>query len=196
MIFDKQHRLGSDECWINSQNIQSKNIYNYNMFNPYKTNTPSCDKKVDQLKEFVVENNMHIKEGYGFTNACTVDNDTKLRNNQIMTHGKCKNQLNTRLFKAGPDLSQGGFHSVVESRLTQGESTGQKKSCEVTSGKGFDVFTPMIPCLKDSIQDVNHIVQPWVRGGEHTRDHIKQKRFLERNGYVFEDNVWKKKKCN
>jgi hypothetical protein len=67
----------------------------------------------------------------------------------------------------------------------------------VNSGKGFDVFTPLIPCLKSTIQDVKHIVPPdqWVRGGEHTRDHVKQKRFLERNGYVYENNVWKKKNC-
>jgi hypothetical protein len=196
MFFEKQNTLGSDDCWIQSQNTQSKEMYNYHMFNPYKTNIPKCEKKLEELQEFVVENNMHIRDGYGFTSACLVDNDTNLRNKQAITHGKCKNQLNTRLFQAVPDLGNGVFHPILESRLTQGELTGEKKSCEVTTGKGFDVFTPMLPCLKETIQDVKHIVPQWVRGGEHTRDHIKQKSFLERNGYVFEENAWKKKNCN
>ena len=198
MIFDKPHTLGSDECWIQSQNLQSKEMYEYNIFNPYKTNILKCETKVDELRQFVVENNMHIKEGYGFTNGCFVDNDTELRNKQIMTHGKCKNQLSARVFQAVPDLGHSGFEPVIESRVTQGEDTTEKKSCDVNSGKGFDVFTPLIPCLKSTIQDVKHIVPPneWTRGGEHTRDHIKQKRFLERNGYVFENNIWKKKNCN
>jgi hypothetical protein len=193
MLFDEQNRLGSDECWINSQNKQSKDIHDYRTFNYFKTNVPDCEAKVNQLKDFVVQNNMYIKEGYGFTNACFVDHDTKLRNKQKITHGKCKNQLDTRIFHAVPDLFHGGFESVLESKLTQGESTGDKKSCASYNGKAFDVFTPLIPCLKDSVQSADHIIPKWVRGGEHTRDHVKQKAFLERNGYVMEGNIWKKK---
>ena len=40
MIFDKPHTLGSDDCWIHSQNLQSKEMYEYHIFNPYKTNIP------------------------------------------------------------------------------------------------------------------------------------------------------------
>ena len=49
MIFDKPHTLGSDECWIQSQNLQSKEMYEYNIFNPYKTNILKCENKVDEL---------------------------------------------------------------------------------------------------------------------------------------------------
>jgi len=196
MFFDEQSRIGHDKCWIDSQNLQSKSIYEYNSFNPYKTNIPKCEKEVKELREFVVNNNMHFKEGYGVTNACFIDHDTSMRNNQIITHGKCKNQVTTRLFQGVPDMSRGGFEPIIESRITQGEKTDVGKSCEPTKGKGFDVFTPLIPCLKDSIQNVDHIVPTWVRGGEHTRDHIKQKQFLERNGYVLKDKIWEKKSCS
>jgi len=196
MYFDKQHRLGSDVCWINAQNEQSKTIYDYHLFNFYKTNVPECESENKKLREFVVENNLHIKEGYGFTNSCLVDNDSMLRNKRKMTQGKCKNQLDTRLFHAVPDLSHGGFKAEMESKLTQGEDTGEKKSCDVLSGKGLDVFTPLIPCLKDNIQDPNNIVPQWIRGGEHTRDHLKQKKYLNKNGYHFDGKIWRKKQCD
>ena len=196
MYFDKHHRLGSDVCWVNAQNDQSKSIHDYNMFNFYKTNVPECKEQNNKLKEFVVENNLHMKEGYGFTNSCLVDNDSMLRNKQTMTQGKCKNQLDTRLFHAVPDMSHGGFKAVIESKLTQGQDTGEKKSCDVLSGKGLDVFTPLIPCLKESVQNHNNIVPKWVRGGEHTRDHLKQKDYLKNNGYYFDGKVWRKKNCD
>lgn len=196
MYFDKNHRIGSDECWINAQNDQSKNIYDYRMFNFYKTNVPECKNEVKKLQEFVVENNLHIKEGYGNTNGCFVDNDSMLRNEQKITNEKCKNQLDSRLFHAVPSLNHGGFHPVIESKLTQGEDTGEKKSCNVLSGKGLDVFMPMIPCLRDSIQNPDNIVPKWVNGGEHTRDFVNQREFLEENGYAFDGKAWRKKHCN
>jgi hypothetical protein len=196
MYFDNQHRLGNDQCWVDGQVKQSQQINDYYLFNPYKTNVIDCDENESKLREFMVENKKNYREGYGVTNACHVDNDSKMRSeSKKLTHGKCKNQLSSRLFQAAPDLSHGGFESLLESRLTQGHSTGEKKSCEVTQGKGFDVMTPMLPCLKKQIQNVDHIVPTWVRGGEHTRDHINQKDFLENNGYVFDEKVWKKKTC-
>lgn len=197
MYFDNQHSIGNDACWIEGQNKQSQAINDYHLFNPYKTNLPECNENVNKLKEFMVENKKMYREGYGFTNGCHVDHDSKLRiKPSSITHGKCKNQLNTRLFKAVPDVSNGGFESLLESRLTQGESTSEKKSCEVTQGKGFETMIPMLSCLKKEIQNVEHIIPTkWIRGGEHTRDHVNQKSFLENNGYVFDEKVWKKNTC-
>ena len=196
MYFDKQHRIGSDICWTNTQEEQSKSIHDYMTFNMYKTNVLDCHDEVKKLKDFVVENKMNVKEGYGNTNACFVDNDSSLRNEQKWTNEKCKNQLDTRLFHAVPDLSHGGFKAEIESKLTQGNDTNERKSCSVLSGKGLDVFTPLLPCLKDTIQNSEHIIPKWTWGGEHTRDHLKQKQFLKENGYVFDGKAWQKKYCN
>lgn len=197
MYFDNDSRLGNDKCWVDGQIKQSEKINDYQLFNPYKTNVPECSESEKKVREFMIENKKNYKEGYGMTNSCHVDDDSKMRTDEkVLTHGKCKNQLSSRLFQAVPDLSRGGFESLLESRLTQGQSTGLHKSCEVTSGKGFDTMTPLLPCLKKEVQNVEHIVpEKWVRGGEHTRDHIKQKDFLESNGYVFDEKVWKKKNC-
>jgi len=193
MYFDKQHRLGSDECWKNAQNTQSGKIENYYLYNPYKTNVQDCSDNEDTLREFMAENHMNYREGYGNANSCHIDDDTKLRNNSKITHGKCKNQLSTRLFTSGPDLSVGGFEPLLESRITQGENTSLDKPCESYRGKGFDTMTPMLSCLASEVQNPDHIVPIWVRGGESTRDHVKQKNFLEKNGYIFDKNVWQKK---
>ena len=193
MNFDKQHRIGNDECWKTAQQTQSDKIENYYLFNPYKTNVENCKEKEDTLREFMSENHMNYKEGYGNTNSCHVDDDTKLRNNSEITHGKCKNQLSTRLFTSGPDLSVGGFEPILESRITQGESTFIDKACESYRGKGFNTMTPMLSCLEKEVQNPEHIIPTWVRGGESTRDHMKQKKFLEKNGYVFDKHVWQKK---
>lgn len=197
MYFDKDSRLGNDKCWVDGQIKQSEKINDYHLFNPYKTNVPECTENEKKLRDFMVENKKSYREGYGFANACHIDNDSSMRADlKTITHGKCKNQLSSRLFQAVPDLAHGGFESLLESRLTQGQTTGKHKSCENNSEKTFDVMTPMIPCLKKEVQNVEHIVPTkWVRGGEHTRDHIKQKDFLEANGYVFDDKVWKKREC-
>jgi hypothetical protein len=195
MYFDNEHRLGSDACWKDAQKTQSGKINEYYLYNPYKTNVSNCENNENTLRTFMAENHMNYKEGYGFANSCHIDDDTKLRNNSKITHGKCKNQLSTRLFTSGPDLSVGGFEPVLESRITQGENTSlDSKVCESYNGKGFETMTPLISCLKKEVQNPEHIVPKWIRGGESTRDHMKQKEFLEKSGYVFDKNVWQKKK--
>jgi len=183
MLFDNQHRMAEDECYRDAQNQQSDKIMSYALFNPYKTNVDNCGSKIDELKKFVVENpNLHIKEGYGFTNSCLVDNDSTLRNESKLTQQRCKNQLSIRTFPGGPHLNKSGFESVIDSRLTQGELNPSKnKSCESYIGKGFDVFTPLIPCLRDSVQNVDNIVPTWKRGGEHTRINMKESNFKHCN---------------
>lgn len=176
MLFDNHHRMGEDDCYKDAQRMQDDKIVAYALFNPYKTNVEKCEGKIDELQKFVVENpNLHIKEGYGVTNACLVDNDSSMRNDSKLTQYKCKNQLTTRTFPGGPHLNKSGFESVLDSRLTQGElNPSKQKSCEKYNGKGFDVFTPLIPCLRDSVQNVDNIVPTWTRGGEHTRIDLKE----------------------
>ena len=46
----------------------------------------------------------------------------------------------------------------------------------------------MVKCLKDNIQNPNHVVPTWTWGGEPTRDALKQKEFLENQGFRFKWN--------
>ena len=43
--------------------------------------------------------------------------------------------------------------------------------------------------LKDNIQNPNHIVPTWTWGGEPTRDALKQKEFLQNQGFRFTNGI-------
>lgn len=189
--FDKEHRVGTDTCATESVDEQNKRMEDYMLFNSYRGNAVECSGEVNKIKEFMAENHMTIRDGYGFTNACRVDNDSELRidSNKI---NRDKNQIFTRTFQAVPDLSKGDMNVDNESKIQQGELTFDDFQCQ---GKPFDVFTPMLPCLKDNIQNPKHIIESWTRGGDTTRDTIKQKEFLEKNGYHFDGMSLQKSEC-
>ena len=194
--FDQPHRIGADECNKGADLLQSEKIYDYNSFNFYKTNTDDCDKSVDKMQEFAANNFMNIKEGYGYTNSCRVDNDSDLRfKTSMSTNTKEKTQLFSRTFQGVPNLFKGTLKADEESKIIQGVYSGNEKSCRQTSEKPYDTFVPMINCLKDNIQNPNNIIPSWQWGGEGTRDTVQQKTFLEKNGYVKEGTNWSKKQC-
>lgn len=179
--FGHEHRVGVDTCAIESQEQQNIKANNYMLFDLY--NIKDCnEEKYKQLQEFASENNFTIRGGVGYTTACDVDNDSLLRIEQDKKL-RMRNQMFTRTFQAAPDLSRGDVNVVNESKIQQGANTLGAYNCDE---KPFDVFTPMLPCLAKSVQDVEHIIPQWQRGGESTRDTIKQKEFLEKNGYHFD----------
>ena len=194
--FDQTHRVGSDDCNKTSQLLQSEGISKYNMFNFYKTNIPECDDSVKKMQEFASDNYMHVREGYGFTNSCKVDTDSDLRfKSSLLTNDKGRTQLFARTFQATPNLFRGTIEPQVESKLIQGEYYGHEKSCLKTTEQPFDTFIPLITCLKDNVQNPNNIIPEWKWGGEGTRDTVKQKEFLEKNGYNHDGENWFKRQC-
>ena len=179
--FGHDHRVGVDTCAIESMDQQNEKANNYMLFDLY--NGKNCDDaSMRDLREFATENNFTYRGGYGFTTACEVDNDSRLRI-ENETKMRMRNQMFTRTFQAVPDLSRGDVNVVNESKMQQGVNTYGMYDCEE---KPFDTFTPMLPCLASSVQDVRHIIPEWQRGGESTRDTLKQKEFLEKNGYHFD----------
>lgn len=189
--FENDHRVGTDTCAIESVNEQNKRMEDYMLFNLYRGNQLECAAEVDKIKEFMSENHMTIRDGYGFTNACQVDKDSSIRIDATKLK-RGKNQMFTRTFQAVPNLSKGDVNVESESRIQQGELTFDDFQC---TGKSFDVFTPMIPCLKENIQNPNNLIESWTRGGDTTRDTLKQKEFLEKNGYHFDGISLQKNKC-
>lgn len=190
--FGNEHRVGTDTCAKESIDEQNEKWQNYMLFNSYRGNMiGSCSEEMKKINEFMSENYITMRDGIGFTNGCHVDVDSKIRidSNRI---NRDRNQIFTRTFQAVPDLSRGNVDVENESKIQQGEITFDDFQCQ---GKPFDVFTPMIPCLQKSIQDPNNIIESWVRGGETTRDTLKQKEFLEKNGYHFDGISLQKKQC-
>lgn len=197
MLYESEHRIGADSCAIDAKDKQNNKISDYLSYNMYPTNTSEACDKVDPVKQFSIDNHRTYFEGYGSVNACTVDDDSKIRYGWEWSTMRGRHQLPKRVFTASPDLGHGGFNAVVEDRVKQGEDTTTRRTCGRLSEISLFNFNtlPMIPCLANTIQDPKHIVPPWQWGGSDTRDSINQKAFLESQGYMFDGFAWKKRAC-
>ena len=106
-------------------------------------------------------------------------NDIMNSNNQSYASGikKCDKLLQSRPFITVPFMGAGKttiLNPDVESQLKFGEDTFVPKSIDKLSGISINRFIPLIPCIKDNIQDPKHLVPTeWVRGGADTRAVIR-----------------------
>lgn len=188
-IFENEHRIGADECAIHAKDYQNASISDYSTWNTYMM---KCNRKGERhLEEFANNNiNLHFRNGYGYTNGCEVDNDTELRLNGKITHEKAKSQLFTRSFLAVPDLSKGLVLPEVESRLVEGDDTTQIRECYRLTEVDYERFVPLIPCLRDNVQNPVHIIPPWTNGGDNSRILMKNSATLKACGYRHNGKYW------
>lgn len=191
--FDIQsQRLNEDECAINAKDYQNNSINDYHLWNTY---THKCDTNTEKnLQEFAVNHlNVHYRNGYGFTNSCHVNNDSELRYNGLLTNEKAKTQLFTRFYQANPNLGKGTSIPTLESRLVQGTDTSQLRQCSSKlAEEDFQRFTPLLPCLKEKVQDPNHIILPFTQGGDNSRIIMRNKDVLQSCGYKHDGKMWKR----
>jgi len=196
--FTQEHRIGADECAQTARELQNRSVDDYWLFNSFATNAQSCDKATaaeEHVRSFMADNYVNYRDGYGVANSCHVDDDSKLRHGQVMTHDKSRMQLFTRTFQAVPDFAHGGLIPNVESRLTQGDQVSDHRSCGVLAEVNYNRNIPLIGCLAENVQNPNHLIPAWTWGGDPTRDSVRQSQFLEKNGYVFDGAIWTKKMC-
>jgi hypothetical protein len=176
--FSNLSRLYNDSCYKETRDNQNQKINNLVISN---YNTANCD--FSKLKQFSTsEPNIFYKDGFGFTNNCNVDNDSDLRLGSQMTQWKCRNQLKTRVYQAVPFRGRGCTMPVTEIKLQTGENTFQNKSCNTLADIHIDRFTPMLNCTQE-IQKPNHVIYDWTRGGDPSRQLVKNKEYLENCGY-------------
>ena len=110
-----------------------------------------------------------------YRNGCTVDNDSSLRYGTL-TDMRYIHQLYTRPYLGsfmGAGQNTADF-KPLETQLLQGLDTRGyvQKACDVSAGVSIDRFE----CLPEygNPQRVQHVVEPWVRGGDHTRDYVRR----------------------
>ena len=131
-------------------------------------------------------NNMVVNNGYGYSDSCNIDTDSRLRNGAELTD---KSTLNEQFRKCGANECE-DEKNMTENRMRRGNDFGLKRCDTVSEASTLDLqFTPMVKCLKDNIQNANHIVPTWTWGGEPTRDSLKQKEFLQDQGFRFTNGV-------
>lgn len=189
-FFDEENRLTTDKCALLTKELQNRSVNDYYLYNMYPTST--CED-TSSLDDFVANNpNLRYKDGYGYLNSCTVDEDTELRNNAKLTNFRGKEQLCTRWEQAAPDLGKGGLIPNIESRLKMAEDTSDLKNCDILQERDFDRFMPFVGCLSQTIQNPNNIILPFQRGGEFTRDYVRSDEYLQKCGFVNDGKTWRK----
>ncbi len=179
---NNQSSLFYDRCVNDFKNTTNDRIFNHS-FDPtlmqVKTEK-NRDQYINNSKVLgtMESNNMDNKGKY-------ININTSLRNG-IMTHDGHRSQLDTRLFPGAPFLAQG--QSVLKnpdlsSKLMQAQFTRTNKSQGSMVDISIDNFVPLIPCIKDNIQNTDHIIpEYWVRGGMSTRSVIRNIDYLKSCG--------------
>lgn len=166
--FDANNGLRSDSCYQDSRDAGNQRMAQYML----SGGQPAGACPVAQRRPDLDHVNLRLHRGYGNADACTIDNDSALRNNASgMTNPREKHQLFTRMYQAGPDLRGGLPRPDVESRLIQG---GLDETRHCTGGSPWDRnFIDMLPCVA-TVQEAEHIVPSWTWGGEPTRDYVRR----------------------
>ena len=190
-LFDQQNTLFQDNCEVEARVHTNKSIADYRLFNNYlPEDCNTCND--NKLNEFVTSNqNLRYKNGVGNIPPCSVDIDSELRNKFQMGF-KGRDSLCTRWYTAVPNLGRGGLIPNVESRLKMNEDTSDIRDCDRITEKDFNRFIPLPGCMANTIQNADNIVEKWTRGGEFTRDYVRDDTYLKKCGFVNDGKLWRR----
>ena len=188
-LLDQEHRIGGDSCAMTARDEQNEAFNAYSGFHTFKAVE---DDASDVMRSKIsAENGLRYNNGYGVASSGVIDDDSRIRYDSKWTNDRTRQQLNKRVFTGVPNLSRGGLIANLESQLRIGDDTQTPASCDTLAEVSlFDHhITPLTPCLKKNVQNPTHIIPEWQWGGEPTRDYVRQKTFLESQGYVFDRNA-------
>ena len=183
-LFTKASLL-SDPVSIDLDNIQSQGPGYYTLENMYGCGCELKDARNVQLSQPMI--NFEGGKGWIGEKGCLVDKDSELReDSDKLTNKKYIHQLVERPHLTTANLTK-GYHNVdVESIIRVGDSASDDRACNSLSGVTIgNYFTPMIPKLRDEVQNAKHIIpedsmQAWVRGGLPSRQMQRNADYLRR----------------
>ena len=188
-------RLNEDGCYqkFNSATIQKPGIYHTRNFHDCLCGAPTVLEMTLQHPRII------HRDGHGWTSmgGCNIDADSKMRNAKNFTNTRCINQLNVRPHATTPYMGRGQGNICIETKLLPGEDTSQKRQCNNLAGISIDRFIPQLPCIRDNIQKAKHLIpednnSEWVRGGQPSRQNIRDKEYLRKCGFKDTGKFWKK----
>lgn len=166
--YNWENRLSQDECAREARERENLAALSYNSWNSFDCADPKIQEFADKHP------NLRFRRGYGNSDSCTIDNDSKMRLADI-THGPEKRQFKIREFHAVPDLSRGCVAPVTESKLLSGQNTSRLfTDCAVLPEVNYDRFTPFTPCMKNFINGFSEY-EVDTRIGANTRELTRKK---------------------
>lgn len=188
-------RIEEDNCYHTVRDMQNISCADY-MVKSFK----DCECPAKNIRDIAMnEPTITFRDGYGWSSVdgCNIDADSKVRNAPNLTNLKYIQQLYTRPYATVPFMGRGVTDPVLENVMITGEDTSQKKQCNTLSGIYIDRFDPLVPCLKDNVQNpihlVTEVVRPdWIWGGLPSRDLIRNTSYLQKCGYRNNGKGWLK----
>lgn len=181
--FNNLTNLHEDQCAIDSMDIMNEDVYKYNIpnFEVNRVNNSSRNSyfaSLDNLGMF--EDN---KDSY-FKNMPA---ESALRDGakgNVITNTGCR--ASKQVYTSQYTYPFQGYRYPDDakidtySRLVNGNLTHDKTS---TRGVSIDRFIPLIPAIKQEVQNVAHIIPKyWVNGGMDTRSVIRNIDYLKSCG--------------
>lgn len=166
--------LSNDSCAINAHNKTNIDMSNY-YFGPCQ----STDKSnyVQSMNNRGMCASRQIDNTGKYINESTALRNGTLGNTLTGTKKKCDKKLNERPIITVPFMGAGENKILFPdtySALISGETTREKRACNSLAGISVNRFIPMVPCLRNNIQNTKHIIPKyWVRGGMDTRNIIR-----------------------
>lgn len=186
-VFLNSRRLCTDDCAKEAKDIQNDSIANYEL---YQHLPVKCDGESARFPEFAYNHiNLRGRTGYGVSDGCLIDHFSALRNDPAqLTRDRCRTQLFARMFQGCPNLKPGVSDPDKEMPILQGTGSqtleGVQYRCKKTLMElQTNQLPPLIECIKE-VQKEEHVVEPWVRGGEDTRSFVKRQEFLQACGQI------------
>ena len=188
-------RLREDACFLK----RNKSDIGYG--GKYMTrNNHDCNCEAPYTKEMSLQQpSTFYRDGIGWTSndGCNIDNDSELRNARNLTNLKEVHQLFERPHLTTPFKGRGRGNATIESDIRGGETTMQHRSCNSLSGVFIDRYVPQLPCIRNNIQNPNNIIPEnsdpsWLRGGQPSRQIIRNKDYLNKCGYSYNGKYWVK----
>lgn len=160
-----------DLCGIQSYYAQSVGPGRYITTNLVPTASGVNPVAVDQLL-------IYPREGYGLNNNY-VDADSFMRNQPGFKNNRCQIRAQARPFLGMPYMAGGRGDQDLESLLQHSEQVRMGKECGSISSVFFSQqFTPMIPVLRENIQNPKNLVEEvanpgFIRGGLNSRSYLE-----------------------
>lgn len=165
--WNDQTSLRSDVCARKQFDQESRGSGVYQLSNP-------AIRECLTSKQYAAKMCNPVHQQKMYRNVCNVDVDSKLRHAEL-TDKRFIDQLFTRPYLGSfMGAGTGPTDVTVESNLIHGHTTRAytNRACDVLSGVSIDRFESL-PEFGNP-QRVQHIVEPWTRGGTHTRDMVRR----------------------
>jgi hypothetical protein len=121
---------------------------------------------------------VYPREGFGLNNK-SIDADSVLRNQPEFNNNRCNIRAQARPFLTVPFMQGGNPSRDVESLLLHSEQVRMGKECGTVTEQFFSQqYTPMIPILKNNIQNPKNIIPEvaasgWIHGGIPSRSYLR-----------------------